>query len=395
MGRILAWGEFLTSECLQLQPDIPRSYGLEDFRALNLLDDRGRIRLLPAQRYFENQDDYGLLPDLFDAWRNHDEYMLFKHRTDEKTEILALKCAKRGNDVYNSRIWRRFRLFRKNMPNQKFFSLADLALDKKATTSMLWVTLTWNPRRSRSVRSAWKTDLGKDWNRAISAIRRRYGKVDVIRAWEKTRNGFPHIHGILWFEKAKFTVFPWFSGSGHNAQKTSGASEGTLPPLPEKHAKLTYRIEEKAEFEGYWHSLVDIQALSSMKQAINYMMKYQLKIHGGQDVDPAAAGSTEAASTSEASKTLAFMWLFRKRSYSCSRGFQTRFSDLIRTLHNSNMDFGKDKTESWEFLGVFSGKDLGLRGEWVAMVDPVRLTGLLPDGDPRVDQGCINMGDLD
>jgi hypothetical protein len=35
-------------------------------------------------------------------------------------------------------------------------------------------------------------------------------------------------------------------------------------------------------------------------------------------------------------KTLAYCWLFRKRAFSISRGFQTALDDLIELKHNSN-----------------------------------------------------------
>jgi hypothetical protein len=336
-----------------LEAETSKRLGIEDFRDLGLLSDSGKIRLLPTQRYFNEHENYfPVLPQLYDAWRNESEYMVFKHvDSEEKTLYLAVKCSKRGNDVYNARIKRRFGFFRNNMRDVRFFSTdpKSFKTDVKVKTKLLWVTLTWNPRLF-SIRNAWKSEVGKAWNRFISAVRRRYGKVHALRSWETYDNGYPHIHAVLWFEKAEFTVFPHYS---------------------EKKARLEFRIQEKHDFESLWHSWVDIEALPSIKKMANYVLKYQLKVNEGKE------------SRGSGSNTLAFMWLFRKRSYACSRDLQAKFIDSIRDLRNSNME----KDGSWEFLGVFSGHDLGLSGEWAAAVDPGRLKGLLPDGNSNIDEG--------
>ena len=338
-----------------LEPQTVKRLGIEDFRALDLLSESGKLRLKPAQRYFNENDNYfPLLPQLYDAWRNESEYLVFKHSFEGKTSYIALKCSKRGNDVYNARIKRRFGFFNKNIPDLKFFSTNPDAFktDKKIKSKLLWVTLTWNTRLF-SIRNAWKREISQEWNRFITALRRRYGKIEVLRSWEATDRGYPHIHAVLWFQdpkKGEFTVFPHYS---------------------EKEGRLQFRIQEKGEFESLWHSFVDVEAISSMKKMANYVLKYQLKVNEGKE------------DQGSGSNTLAFMWLFRKRSYACSRELQRKFLDSIEVLHNSNM--GNDG--EWEFLGVFSGRDLGLNGEWMAGVDPARLKGLLPDGDFRVDAG--------
>jgi hypothetical protein len=342
-----------------LKTQVARKPTIYDFRKLGLLSESGKIRLLPAQRYFnENENYFPLLPQLYDAWRNESEYMVFRHRyvlenlsNEQKEDYVALKCSKRGNDVYNARIKRRFGFFNKNIPDLKFFSTNPDAFktDTKVKTKLLWVTLTWNTRLC-SRRNAWKSEISREWNRFITALRRRYGKIEVLRSWEATRQGYPHIHGVLWFESAEFTVFPHYS---------------------EKEGRLQFRIQEKREFESLWHSYVNIEAISSMKKMANYVLKYQLKVNEGKE------------DQGSGSNTLAFMWLFRKRSYACSRDLQAKFFDLIEDLHNSNME----NEGEWEFLGVFSGRDLGLSGEWVAEVKLDCLRGLLSDADPRVDAG--------
>jgi hypothetical protein len=326
-----------------LEPEIVRKFTIDDFRELGLLSDKGRIRLLFAQRYFdENENYFPLLLQLYETWRDQLEYMVFRCRCEQKEDYIAVKCSKRGNDVYNARIKHRFRFFEKNIGDLRFFSIDDFKTDKKVKTKLLWVTLTWNPRLF-SIKNSWKREVSQAWNRFITALRRRYGKIEVLRSWEATRQGYPHIHAILWFESSEFTVFPHYS---------------------EKEGQLQFRIEEKHEFESFWHSLIDVQAMSSLKKMVSYVMKYQLKVNEGKE--DYGSGSC----------TLAFMWLFRKRSFACSRGLQKKFTDLTEVLHNSNMDGGVE----WEFLGVFSGSVLGLHGEYMVRLEEDKVLEVMLHG---------------
>jgi len=371
-----------------LESEIVEKYGLEDFQKLDLLDEKGKIRLAPAQRYFnENENYFPLLPKLFETWRDEAEYMVFKHEHEGKTMYLASKCSKRGNDVYVRRVKNRFKLFNQKIPDTKFFSVEDFKPDREVKTKLLWVTLTWNTRNSPSIRRAWwgsrraseykMNDRGRmhrsyihvsegcqcvscKWNRWISAVRSRYGKVSVLRSWETSQRGYPHIHAVLSFESSEFKVFPHFN---------------------EREGRMSFRVQEKHEFESLWDSFTDIEAISSTKKLAHYVMKYQLKVNEGRE----GTGDPESP-TSSGSRTLSFMWLFRKRSYSMSGAFTKIFARLDRDLHNSNMV----SDEKWELVGIFSGRDLGLNGEWFAEISSERLRGLVEDGDSRVDEGINN-----
>lgn len=349
------------SLCFQSSEKI-RRFSMDDFKEMGLLSEKGKIRLLPAQRYFnENENYFPVLPQLFEAWRDEEEYLVFRERSQDPPLYLALKCSKRGNDIYRQRIKRRFAFLMKSMDEEVFFHPNDFAVDRKVKTKVLWLTLTWNTRLF-SIRNSWKTEVSEGWNRFISAMRRRYGKISVLRSFEASRRGFPHIHAILVFHEKEFSVFPHLDSK----------------------EKLTYRISEKSEFEDLWHSFIDVETFSSAKKFCFYALKYQLKVNESRE------GSSEgrAGSEGKSSRTLSFLWLFRKRSYAVSGSFRLIFSRLDERLHISNMELGG----SWELLGVFSGKVLGLSGEWVARVDPERLIGLLPDGNPDVDEGVVHYG---
>jgi hypothetical protein len=104
-----------------------------------------------------------------------------------------------------------------------------------------------------------------------------------------------------------------------------------------------------------------------MKKATNYVSKYQMKVSQGRE---APSTQTTLDQHQAGSKTMALMWLHRKRSFSVSGSFGRLWHDLIRSLHNSNMVRQVDLEgnvvlmEKWEFLGVFTARDLGVK-PWV------------------------------
>ena len=139
----------------QFVTEKPKRLGIDDFQEMGLLSEKGKIRLLPAQRYFENNEAYfPTLLDLFEAWKNDSEYVVLRNL--EMNKILALKCSKRGNDVYNARIKRRFAFLFKNSKDLRFFSPEDFTSGHPVNTSILWVTLTWNTKRSCGIGQAWR-----------------------------------------------------------------------------------------------------------------------------------------------------------------------------------------------------------------------------------------------
>jgi hypothetical protein len=189
-------------------------------------------------------------------------------------------------------------------------------------------------------------NIGHEWNGFISALRGKYGRISVIRSWETSTRGMPHVHACLLFHDAKFTVFPY------------------LATNDEKETQLQFRIEEKADIASYWHSHVDVQAMSSSKKLFNYMRKYQTK-------------TLMASDSPKGVRTMSMLWLNRKRSFSVSGDFRRQLSDLIRTLHISKteirqarLDGSLEDASVWEFVGVFSGQELGIRpGAWTSRLD--------------------------
>jgi hypothetical protein len=341
-----------------------RGGGLIDASLLEeLTDQHGKLRLQIARDMLLNPKNLQNLgfesleralefgERVFSEWRDFPEYILLEKvwvgKEPRDSQFLAVKCSKRGNDVYQRRIKTRLGFLDQNIANKSFFKIRDFQTDKKTLTSLLWVTLSCDPaKKNGDIKTAWET-LGIDFNRFISALRRKYGKISYFRVWESYDSGFPHIHVILFFEDAQFTVFPYVDAEN----------------------KLSFRISEKDQIASLWHSFVDVQAISSLRNVFTYMKKHQEKVILGlsgsiqQDEERIVGFDIENI---KGLRTLFLCWIFRKRSFSISGDFRRVLSDLISHLHNSNMDFQVTLSgvvvREWvyRFVGVFSGLELGI-----------------------------------
>lgn len=261
-------------------------------------------------------------------WVSEDTYMILTrwNKAKWKNDVFAVKCAKRGNDVYHSRVERRFRGLSNKAEKFAFFNPKDRG-DKK--TRALWVTLTYDTVLC-SFRQAWE-EIGVEFNGFMSYVRSRFGEVSCCRVFESFDNGYPHIHCILLFEEHEFSVF--------------------------RDRKGQFRVNEKAVIAEGWHSNIDVKAMSSMAGGFSYLKKYLLK---GVDFERA---------DSKGLKTLALCWVFRKRAFAVSGAFRKALTDLIVDLHNSNKKhvqvnlFGEKLFEERFFLlGFVVGKDIDIKG---------------------------------
>jgi hypothetical protein len=308
---------------------------------------------------------------LFSYWRSFAEFMVLRKEyigkgNPQEDVYFAVKCSKRGNDVYQRRIKTRLSWLNQEIPDKKFFEIKDFQVDKVVKSKLLWITLTYDSKLG-SLKYAWE-NLGNDFNRFLSALRQKYGKITTLRVWESYDSGYPHVHVVMLFEEAQFTVFPYWS---------------------EKENKLTFRIKEKAQISELWHSHVDIQAISSLSALFTYVKKHQEKIilgltgsiqdHGS---DPTVGFDLENI---KGLRTLFLCWIFRKRSFSVSGDFREKIHDLISTLHNSKMlngqkDLDGAMIEEWvyTFLGIWSGSDLGIPSFiWTQKLEKEKIEQLL------------------
>jgi hypothetical protein len=334
---------------------------VERFRERYLLNSEDKPRLNTAQGFFrraENENEDGILEELYAYWRDLNEFLILRSQmTNPKTwasewTYVGVKCSKRGNDVYSLRVKKRLDWL-SSMENIQFFEPIDFSVDKKVFSSALWITLTWDTKRCSRF-EAWEKEISSDFNRFMSALRSKYGEVSGFRTWEASEKGYPHCHVVLVFKEAKFTVFPYLSEDEAGKEK------------------LTYRVAEKDQIASYWHSHVDVQAVSSTKKLFNYMRKYQTK-------------TLLASDSPKGVQTMSLMWLFKKRGFSVSGDFRSRLSDLIRTMHNSNMEFGQSRLDGsfedakvWEFVGIFSGSELGIHSnKWTFHLNKAQISTVL------------------
>jgi len=226
-------------------------------------------------------------------WVNDDKYMILSRWDGSKNEVFAVKCAKRGNDVYRWRVYRRFKGLCSMADDVVFFNPKDRGAKR---TRALWVTLTYDVKRC-SFNEAWP-NVGVEFNRFMAYVRKRFGKVSCCRVFESFENGYPHIHCILLFESTWFNVF--------------------------RDRKGHFRVYSKQLVAKGWHSNIDVKVMHSLAGGFSYQKKYLLK---NIDVEKA---------DSKALKTLALCWAYRKRAFSVSGLFRKLLSDLITYLHNSN-----------------------------------------------------------
>jgi len=329
----------------------------------DLWDESGRPRLKAAKHYFRNlkQNDLPFLIEGFKAWKDYHEYLLIKgeNRVNGEKMFLAVKCSKRGNDVFSSRLDKRLG-FLKRLKGIELFHPNDFKPNRIVKTNLLWVTLTYNP--ICSLNAAWLSCMD-EWNLFITNLRNKYGKIDVLRFIEAFPNkkgsayGYPHFHIVLLFKEAKFTVFP------HMEKRKDGK------------LGLIYRINEKHEVarQGNWHSFVDIKALSSGKALGSYVRKYCRKTHSG--------------SSKSALVTQSLLWLYRKQTYSMSAGFRKRLLDLISSMQGSK---GREAQETldgdilndwiWVFHGIRSSEECGIdSGVWFQSLEEEKFNKILDE----------------
>jgi len=269
----------------------------------------------------------------YTSWVQEDRYMILerdkttwdapKSSTMFEKEMIAVKSAKRGNDVYSQRVLTRFRMF-ENL-------LTDLNLvyfDRgKMRTQVLFLTLTYDTKL-RSQHQAWKT-LSKFYNLFMSKMRRVFGSISSARTFESFENGYPHVHAVLLFNDFSFPVREIINEKGIKV--------------------LVIDDNFKDCISAMWHSWIDVKGVGNVSESINYLKKYISKCANFDATD------------SKGIKTLAQCWAYRKRAYSLSGVFRCRMSDLISHMQNSNSKTSQMTLENeileenkWSCLGFVS-----------------------------------------
>lgn len=213
-------------------------------------------------------------------WVNRDQLLVFQQtHFHSPTRYFASLMPKRGNKKYAYNVKRNFQgLYLPFEYEQHINPTVDETL-----TNVLFVTLTYDTKLC-DFKTAWDT-ISADWNRYVSRLRRKYGKVLTCRVYEATENGYPHIHAIIYIPN---TAFPLFKQQKGNR---------TIYRIPDKH--LT-------NFKK-WHSFVDVQGMVHLAEGFKYLAKYVTK-------------SSDLCH--KAVTTLALTWGFHKRAYSLGTKFK-------------------------------------------------------------------------
>jgi len=314
-------------------------YGRRSWQEDDLWGRSGRPRLKPCREWFLNQGELDLegLVHFYREWRDLDEYGLIREKNEKipiyKRKIIAIKCSKRGNDVYQRRVRDRFgALMRQD--DVEFFPFSEV----NPKVSLVFVTLTWADRGD--IRESWEKN-GENFNRWITNLREKYGRLSYARTWEAFENGCCHVHLMIQFHEARLLAFKTIDQEG----------------------KFVWRISEKSEFERSWPAFVDVRAVRTYSAVVRYLQKRVLK---GTDKGDQQAGDL----------THSLLWVFRKRAFALSGELVARLHDLIRSLRNSKpgqRDLEGKIISEWQWLGVRSAAELHLTIEqassWTVVLD--------------------------
>ena len=278
-----------------------------------------RLDRIRAKAYREDPDLDDLFND-FKEWSTYTEYLVFRieNRYTGEKRWRAVQASKRGNKIYSLRLKKRLRHVY-DIPEVKKFNYKDRS--SKHTSNILLVTMTY--RRDKQLYSAWD-QCGRDDNRFMASLRKRYGNISIIRSFEAQRDGYLHIHLLLLFHDAEFEAF---------------------------HFQGKWRIHDKEEIAGRWPwGFVDVQAISSLHSGISYVVKYLNKVH---------ESVIDEKSDFKMVLTLAMLSIFRKRAFSISGSFRLLVGKIVKGKLVQQVDLEKKPIFMWYLVGFWGG-DLGV-----------------------------------
>jgi len=294
---------------------------------------------------------------IFNKWRYQKEYFVLWEVGKSKGK--AYLCSKRGNDVYNYQINKKF----KDVEKLAYFYGDSKLFDinqANPKTNCLFVTLTYDTKL-KSLDEAWK-QIGIEYNRFVSGIKRKFGPCAILRAFESFQNGYPHIHAIILFDDYQFNVFEHWNKAG---------------------TKSSFRIKEKSKFDVHWHSHVDINAVHTIQGALRYLTKYLKKSY---DKD------------SKYELTLAMLWIYHKQAFAISGKFYEKLKQIrldTQSLSNSNkltqisLD-GNILKPDFKFLGVFSYAEIAKQNKidnpdsWIHLLSMIPEHNIINNEDKRI-----------
>jgi len=160
-----------------------------------------------------------------------------------------------------------------------------------------------------------------DVNLWITAMRKTYGKIDVVRVFESHVSGYVHVHMVLYFHEKEWNGFRW-----------------------DCKGKIRFRVDDREVFRRNWRGgFSDILLLQNSHAGFRYLSKYLTKCVAYEKDDV------------KGTRTLSMCWFFRKRSFAISGALTRLYSDVIQQLDsisNLTCDFTVRFDNSIVFYGV-------------------------------------------
>jgi hypothetical protein len=324
-----------------------------------LYNNEGKPRIWKLRAHYKNKPiDREELIKAFKTYSEFSEYVVLEKKVYsqssgklEKSEKIAVKTIKRGNDKWKKKLKR------------KLFSLKEpisQELSKHHSTSnILFVTFTIDPKLF-SLEEAWK-EINNYFNRGITNLRNKYGQLAYSKVIEAHASGYPHIHALVWLREKSFEITKWRNKSDK---------------------KLTWRVKNKKErkrIKNCWKmGFVDIQAVYGQKGVTTYLEKMFNYISKDtvKAVDQAKTKLNAelldqlmnelAKQEQKIYLGLALSSLFNKHSFGLSHEFLKTRLDMAK--RNSNF-FGQllgSKNAKflviWEFIALVSQQELASYG---------------------------------
>lgn len=239
--------------------------------------------------------DLEVVEEKYLEWRDFEEFVVVRR----DMEFLCVKARKRGNEKYNNLLQYVISELTKKIVKSKLRALSITLTHERGRYSN-------EPGEDEFL--AWQ-ELGKRFNRLMSWISRRYGKIYFFRVWESTKKGYPHVHMLLFSDR----------------------------PIYIPQEKLC----------DIWKAHTWIRRIRSVPRMMRYLTKYLVKTYTKETHLPTAAR----------------LWYHGLRSYSISsERFKKLFVGLylIPTKHYSNIDLMAADIEKgkWMLVGIMTYEEI-------------------------------------
>jgi hypothetical protein len=274
--------------------------------------------------------------ELHHNWKKQNNYIVMKYPKEvldtngnhlystQENEYYGFFASKRGNRVHRARIAERFEgLYEvtKTLKDEQLFDTKSRGIKK---TNILMFTLTYGQNlcltcgkhislKSKSCEychsnktyaipegEAWNNQ-GNDYNKFISGLKQAYGKVSLLRSWERYYNGYPHVHLIAIFHTYKFTV------RRHTSKK--GSQQWIIDDKNNK------------KISNLHHSWVQQSGVYSMGGVV-YVSKY----------------ITKEVFQEPKNLTMVACWIYKKQQYSISKDFTETLKIQFKVENDPRLD---------------------------------------------------------